>query len=562
MKPLHTSVLSKLLEGPSSSSVLARELNLTPGRISQALAELVEGRWVEIQRVKKRKQISLSDAEHARAFRELYLSHPGTKFDRLLTYGRFDVLSALLGRSLSAADLTRLTGLSVSSVRNHLRALAAVGAVVKSKFGYGINPEFRGLADFLSAYWRAKNRHLASAVSGQAITLWQRGPEFIARVPANTAPPQNWQPTGITALRDAGVEFITEFAEYFVSPYVKLEPEHVPAHIVLCHPDDARYAAYALLYAEKTRLPEPRIREAAGYYGAINAINALLKFRSTRAPVEGFSLPSWEEFVNLASEYGVKIAVNFTADELRARFKEIGRHLRAPVPAYLIGGGAMAFRRLKDATKDVDLVVTAPSQFGRFAKALMALGFKVVVGSPVPAVGASAIFADGGGFRLDVFCQSVLRGLVFTKAMQERSEKFADFGKLRLFLVSNEDIFLFKSITERPRDVDDMASLVMVGLNWETIYREAEEQSKISGMIWPAFLFIKLEELRDAKGIAAPGLTRLRKLAEKLMLEWLVAQKLERGLTAADDIARELGMPRSWVEKTLMKLRARTKSGH
>ena len=558
MRPIQISILSKLLGGPSSASALARELDLTPGRISQALAELVEDGWVEVQRIKKRKQLRLSDAEHARAFRELYLSHPGTEFERLLAHGSFDVLSALLGRSSNVADLVRLTGLSASSVRNHLRDLAAVGAVLESRREYRINAEFRGLMDFLSAYWRTKNARLARGVSGLVTIPWQRGLEFIARVPAGIEPPRSWRPTGITALRAAGIELITEFAEYFVSPYVGLEPEHVPAHLMLSHPGDARYAAYAVLYLEKMKLEEPKVLEAARYYGATDAARALFKFISTRAPVEGFSLPSWEEFVNLASDYGVRIVTNFTVDEIRARFREIGEHLRAPVAAYLIGGGAMAFRGLKDATKDVDLIATTPAQFKYLAKTLAALGFKVVAGSDVPAVGASAVFADGGGFRLDVYCQRVLRGLVFTEAMQGRSEQFVEFGKLRVFLTSNEDIFLFKSITERPRDLDDMASLARRGLSWETIYREAEEQTGISGTIWPAFLLVKLEELKDAKGIAAPGLARLRKLAEKLMLKWLVTQRLERGLTVADDIAKELGLPKRWIEKTLRVLKSRS----
>lgn len=450
MKPTQISILSRLLWGPSSPSALARELDLTPGRISQALVELVGDGWVEAQRIKKRKQLRLSDAEHARAFRELYLSHPGTKFEQLLAHGSFDLLSGLLGRSSNVAGLVHLTGLSTSSVRNHLRALAAVGAVVESKRQYRINTEFRGLTDFLSAYWRTKNSRLASGVSGLAVILWRRGPEFIVRVPAGVVPPSSWQPTGITALRDAGIELITEFSEYFVSPYMRLEPEHVPLHLLLSHPGDARYAAYALLYLEKMMLAEPRVRKAAGYYNAIDVANALFKFRSTRAPVDGFSLPSWGEFVKLASEYGVKIVGDFTADEIRARFEEIGKHLRTPVKVYMIGGGAMAFRRLKDATKDVDLIVTTPAQFRCLARTLTTLGFKVMTGSAVPAVGASAIFADGGGFRLDVHCQSVLRGLVFTKAMQERSEKFSDFGKLQVFLVSNEDIFLFKGLPSVP----------------------------------------------------------------------------------------------------------------
>lgn len=112
----------------------------------------------------------------------------------------------------------------------------------------------------------------------------------------------------------------------------------------------------------------------------------------------------------------------------------------------------MALRGLKDATKDVDLVVASPAQFGRLAKALTELGYGVIRGPPVPTPGSSAIFVDGGGFRLDVYCQTVLKGLALTKSMQGRAEKFADLNKLRVFLVSNEDILLFKSVTGRARE--------------------------------------------------------------------------------------------------------------
>jgi DNA-binding IscR family transcriptional regulator len=41
------------------------------------------------------------------------------------------------------------------------------------------------------------------------------------------------------------------------------------------------------------------------------------------------------------------------------------------------------------------------------------------------------------------------------------------------------------------------------------------------------------------------------------MLKWLVTKKLERGLTNADDIAKELGLPKRWIEKTLRALKSR-----
>lgn len=43
---------------------------------------------------------------------------------------------------------------------------------------------------------------------------------------------------------------------------------------------------------------------------------------------------------------------------IEAEFERIASELESAVTAYLVGGGAMAFRELKDTTKDIDLVVT------------------------------------------------------------------------------------------------------------------------------------------------------------------------------------------------------------
>ncbi len=51
----------------------------------------------------------------------------------------------------------------------------------------------------------------------------------------------------------------------------------------------------------------------------------------------------------------------FDAAYIQAELQELGATLRIEVTALLIGGGAMAFRGLKNTTKDIDLVVTITS---------------------------------------------------------------------------------------------------------------------------------------------------------------------------------------------------------
>ena len=44
---------------------------------------------------------------------------------------------------------------------------------------------------------------------------------------------------------------------------------------------------------------------------------------------------------------------------IQSELERIGMQLETPLTVYLIGGDAMAFRDLKETTKDIDLVVTS-----------------------------------------------------------------------------------------------------------------------------------------------------------------------------------------------------------
>lgn len=47
----------------------------------------------------------------------------------------------------------------------------------------------------------------------------------------------------------------------------------------------------------------------------------------------------------------------FDTANIRSELKRLGETLDAPLNAFMIGGGVMAFRDLKGTTKDIDLVV-------------------------------------------------------------------------------------------------------------------------------------------------------------------------------------------------------------
>jgi len=159
-----------------------------------------------------------------------------------------------------------------------------------------------------------------------------------------------------------------------------------------------------------------------------------------------------------------------------------------PLQVYLIGGGNLALRGLKSATKDIDIVVLNRKQFSLLQNLLEA---------PLPKLpvyvrqyksqwnydlGMSARYIHPlHGFNLDVFVKRVLNKLYLSESIASRAKVPGEFEShefFRVYLVSKEDIFLFKSVTstERVRDVEDLIALVETGLDYDIIIRELENQ--------------------------------------------------------------------------------------
>lgn len=161
--------------------------------------------------------------------------------------------------------------------------------------------------------------------------------------------------------------------------------------------------------------------------------------------------------------------------------KDVGRHLAKSVSAYLIGGCAMTFRNLKPSTKDADLIFEDELQEQQFFTAMKAVGFKELFpGSYDVPLKAKDIIINNEGLQFDLFAKQVMRGLSLSLTMRKRAEKHAGYGKLTVLLAAKEDIYLFKSITDRPfpRDFEDLVTLQQSSLDWKAITQEYEMQIK------------------------------------------------------------------------------------
>ena len=232
----------------------------------------------------------------------------------------------------------------------------------------------------------------------------------------------------------------------------------------------------------------------------------------------------------------------FGREYIENEFQQIEDGLSERLTVYLIGGGAMALRDLKGATKDIDLVVPDGDAYGQLWAVLMDLGY-VEIQSLDPdyrTLGATSCVENGDGCRLDIFNQQVANKLVLTDGMQERSEPFLDTDRLTVRLVSNEDIFLFKLIAGRDDDIEDMNMLVQAGLDYNAVRDELEAQiERLGDDQFATFANEALVELEERYGVTTPIEGRVQELTTRYYRGLEVLQALD-GPMSVDELSGEL----------------------
>jgi len=202
-------------------------------------------------------------------------------------------------------------------------------------------------------------------------------------------------------------------------------------------------------------------------------------------------------------------------DEIIQLFNEIDLLSNSKIDLFLIGGAAMMRKGLKSSTKDIDIVVRSVNEFNSFKNILLSIGFnEKSVGIEYKRMNISKILTRED-FRIDLFYKTVCDKLCLSDKMSKRSSEIIKFKNITLNIVSNEDIIIFKSMTERQGDLDDTIELVKSGVNWDIVLEEIKNQIKISGnFVWITWIGERFEILEE-KGIKIPIMKDIIKIIEE-----------------------------------------------
>lgn len=195
-------------------------------------------------------------------------------------------------------------------------------------------------------------------------------------------------------------------------------------------------------------------------------------------------------------------------------FKEIDENLTNKVNVYVIGGAALLFEGLKPATKDIDLILKNENEFKIFNKTLIAINFKEEKPSALYKKMELNKIMVREDYRIDAFLKEVCKKFVLSNDMIKRSDEIFSLKNISVNKCSNEDIFLFKSMTERPGDLEDCIELVKKGLDWNEIKDELINQIKTNGEdVWITWVGERLDELIN-KGLTIPIIKEIDKMRD------------------------------------------------
>lgn len=204
------------------------------------------------------------------------------------------------------------------------------------------------------------------------------------------------------------------------------------------------------------------------------------------------------------------------AQELVGFLEELGQRLESQVDAFLIGGCNMALRGLKDATKDMDASVETGAERLALERVMSAMDYEKTQADPFSVF----IPREYEGFRgdlyrkkrsvgLDVFEKIVMDKFALTPGMKSRVTEVKKYGNLRVHMISNEDICLFKAITYRPDDDDDVLILIGQGLSAETMRGALREQPARDGTPWPQHVTQQLRKITQRAEVDVPWIDHL-----------------------------------------------------
>jgi len=186
-------------------------------------------------------------------------------------------------------------------------------------------------------------------------------------------------------------------------------------------------------------------------------------------------------------------------------FNLIGTNLKKKIKCFVIGGSAMLYYKLKDATKDIDIVLLNENDRQYILKLMKNLGYTernpkifYINKKNVP------ILLQREQNRFDLFTRTIIN-LKFSDGMVDRARLVYDYANLTVNVASPEDIIILKCATDRAGDRLDATNIIKnTNTNYSILLEESINQMALVGDVIPLSLYQFLLELKEDLKVEIP----------------------------------------------------------
>ena len=169
-------------------------------------------------------------------------------------------------------------------------------------------------------------------------------------------------------------------------------------------------------------------------------------------------------------------------EEQEQLLKLISNYLEKDITCIAIGGTAMMLKGYKNTTKDIDLIFQSDEDRTAFIKAIKELGYKEMSIKGIyrnkSEKGKPLMFTRGEE-RFDLFVNNVF-GIKPNEEFLTQRHDFISNKELIIKVLDKEQLILFKSITNRERDLEDIETIAEKekDIDWNKIVEEATKQKE------------------------------------------------------------------------------------
>ena len=293
------------LHGERTVSEFATLLDRSLSYTSELVDRLEATGLLEIRRHGKTKRIRPSDAKALELLTEITQEYSHIEWPELLSGAALRVLY-YLGTPRAATDLARHADVHRSTVHRALDPLQRRGIIyITDDDGYALNEGFEQLSTLARELAHHDHRQTVEQHTDTYTILWEELDEFIAQTDDEITA-EDFIPTGPERFQTYDLSLLTRDRRYYLYSETMhdLSPETLCCHMLVID-SGARAQSYCLLLLSHVDVDRDDLREQAVMYGIEDLVEALLTYLDTSGEQRTSRLPEWEDFQELAADYGV-----------------------------------------------------------------------------------------------------------------------------------------------------------------------------------------------------------------------------------------------------------------